>query len=103
MRFTLSRAIQSTWLWIGRILRAGRVSVPAGARPAGREDGRHMSDSISEPSEEQIADLARKYWEEEGQPEGKAEEHWKRAQNQLRNEASKPRASDKPVQQPAAS
>ena len=43
-----------------------------------------MADSITEPTDEQTADLARKIWEEEGQPEGKAEEHWARAQEQLR-------------------
>ena len=47
-----------------------------------------MSDTTTDPTEEQIADLARKFWEEEGQPEGKAEEHWTRAQEQLRNGAT---------------
>ncbi|MEA3213557.1 MAG: hypothetical protein QOE70_6614 [Chthoniobacter sp.] len=47
-----------------------------------------MSDTTTDPTEEQIADLARKFWEEEGQPEGKAEEHWNRAQEQLRNGAT---------------
>jgi len=37
------------------------------------------------PSEVQISEHARQLWEEEGQPEGKAEEHWARAQEQLRN------------------
>ena len=44
-----------------------------------------MSDTTTDPTEEQTAELARKFWEEEGQPEGKAEEHWTRAQEQLRN------------------
>jgi hypothetical protein len=44
-----------------------------------------MPETTTDPTEEQIADLARKFWEEEGQPEGKAEEHWTRAQEQLRN------------------
>lgn len=39
------------------------------------------------PSEEDISSLARKYWEEEGQPDGKAEEHWKRAEEQLRQQS----------------
>lgn len=47
-----------------------------------------MPDTITEPSEEQIAEVARKIWEDEGQPEGKAEEHWSRAQEQLRNGAA---------------
>ena len=40
--------------------------------------------AVARLTEEQIADLARKIWEDEGQPEGKAEEHWTRAQEQLR-------------------
>ena len=39
----------------------------------------------TDPSEEQIAELARSFWEKEGQPEGLAEEHWRRAEEQLRN------------------
>lgn len=31
-----------------------------------------------------IAALARQYWEEEGQPEGKAEAHWLRAEAEVR-------------------
>lgn len=50
----------------------------------GRDASRPMSDPLSQPSEEQIAELAHKFWENEGQPEGKAEEHWARAQEQLR-------------------
>jgi F0F1-type ATP synthase epsilon subunit len=44
-----------------------------------------MSTPSIEVSEDQIAALARKFWEEEGQPEGKAEEHWARAEEQLRS------------------
>lgn len=29
--------------------------------------------------DQQIADLAYKFWEQEGYPEGRAEEHWMRA------------------------
>jgi Protein of unknown function (DUF2934) len=36
------------------------------------------------PTHDDIAALARKFWEEEGQPEGKAEEHWQRAEAELR-------------------
>jgi len=38
----------------------------------------------SNPTPAQIAALAQKIWEEEGQPEGKAEDHWRRAEEQLR-------------------
>lgn len=36
------------------------------------------------PFGEQVAALARRYWEEEGRPEGRADEHWIRAETQLR-------------------
>lgn len=62
----------------------------------------HRSDSITEPSDEQIVTLARKFREEEGQPEGKAEGHWRRAQDQLRNAALKQRANANPGQPPAS-
>jgi hypothetical protein len=38
-----------------------------------------------EPSNEDIARLAQLYWEEEGHPEGRAEEHWRRAEEHLRH------------------
>ncbi|HEY3899732.1 MAG TPA: DUF2934 domain-containing protein [Chthoniobacter sp.] len=38
-----------------------------------------------EPSNEDIARLAQIYWEEEGHPDGRAEEHWRRAEEQLRH------------------
>jgi hypothetical protein len=44
-----------------------------------------MNSNAPEPSEDQVAELARKFWEEEGQPEGRAEEHWTRAKEQLRH------------------
>ncbi len=36
------------------------------------------------PSFEEISRLAQNFWEEEGRPEGKADEHWLRAENELR-------------------
>lgn len=36
------------------------------------------------PLEEDIARLAFRYYEEEGRPEGRAEEHWHRAEQVLR-------------------
>ena len=43
-----------------------------------------MSDQNNTPTEDEISTLARRIWEDEGQPEGKAEEHWRRAEEQLR-------------------
>ncbi len=36
--------------------------------------------------DEEIAKLARRYYDEEGQPEGRAEEHWLRAERELREQ-----------------
>ncbi len=38
----------------------------------------------NQPSTDEISALARQFWEDEGRPEGKAEEHWSRAEEQLR-------------------
>ena len=38
------------------------------------------------PTEEEIARLAQSYWEEEGRPEGKAGDHWARAEQTLRQQ-----------------
>jgi len=40
------------------------------------------------PSNEDIARLAQQYWEAEGCPEGKAQEHWRRAEEELRHHFS---------------
>jgi hypothetical protein len=45
-------------------------------------DRRHVR-ARKAPSDEDVASLARRFWEEEGSPEGRAEEHWKRAQEEL--------------------
>lgn len=39
--------------------------------------------STSQLSPAEIARLAKQIWEDEGRPEGKAEEHWHRAEAQL--------------------
>lgn len=39
-------------------------------------------------SDDEIAAVAKQMWEEEGRPEGKAEEHWKRAQEHLAGRGS---------------
>ena len=41
-----------------------------------------------EPSNEDIARLAQLYWEEEGHPDGRAQDHWRRAEEQLRHHFS---------------
>jgi DUF2934 family protein len=40
------------------------------------------------PSKEEISMLAWQFWQEEGRPEGKAEEHWRRAEEQLHERGS---------------
>ena len=45
-----------------------------------------MNSNNEDPTSEDIAALAESYWEEEGRPEGKAEEHWLRAEEALRQE-----------------
>ena len=42
-----------------------------------------MNDQTTQPSHEEIAQLAKSYWQEEGWPEGKATEHWERAEREL--------------------
>jgi hypothetical protein len=38
------------------------------------------------PTNEKIARLAKLHWEEEGHPEGRAQEHWLRAERELREQ-----------------
>ena len=47
-----------------------------------------MSESDDQFTEEDIAAVAKQMWEEEGRPEGKAEEHWKRAKEHLSGNGS---------------
>jgi len=42
-----------------------------------------MNEHPSPLSHDQIASRAREIWEENGRPEGKAEEHWQRAESEL--------------------
>ena len=73
------------------ILGSGDLGVPGSKtnpvqkkRPAGgRSDGR-----AQEPSRDEIALIAWQFWQDEGQPEGKADEHWRRAEEQLRGRES---------------
>jgi hypothetical protein len=43
-----------------------------------------MSQDNLHPSPHEIGALAKLFWEEEGRPEGRAMEHWHRAENELR-------------------
>lgn len=38
--------------------------------------------------EEEIARLAHQYYQEEGRPEGRAKEHWERAEGEIRKQSS---------------
>lgn len=48
----------------------------------GGHSGRHTM-----PSQADIAQLAQHYWEEEGRPEGRHNDHWQRAEQTLRQHA----------------
>jgi hypothetical protein len=56
-----------------------------------------MSEHPSPISDDQITVRARQIWEAEGQPEGKAEEHWARAQSELRAELAHLAAATPPA------
>ena len=45
-----------------------------------------MTEEPIAPIDEEIAARARLYWIEEGEPEGRAEEHWRRAEEILQSE-----------------
>ena len=45
-----------------------------------------QTETSDRPSHEEIAALAQRYYDDEGQPEGKAEEHWTRAQIHLQQQ-----------------
>jgi hypothetical protein len=47
-----------------------------------------MNESDESFSHDDIAAIARQIWEEEGQPDDKAEEHWKRAIEHLRQKGA---------------
>jgi len=42
-----------------------------------------MTEQNEYPAQDAIAVLAHCFWEEEGHPDGKAEEHWQKAEAQL--------------------
>ena len=62
---------------------AKKSAAPKDAAPA---KGIHIAHS--QPSHEQVAELARKYWAERGYTDGHQEEDWFRAEQELRSKAS---------------
>jgi len=48
-----------------------------------------MDQTIVPPTHDEIASLARHFWEDDGRPAGKAEEHWKKAEKALRERPPK--------------
>ena len=63
-------------------------SSPNAQLPANQDtSGMHESGAHSMPSQADIAQLAQQYWEEEGRPEGRATDHWSRAEQALRQQA----------------
>ena len=44
--------------------------------------------------QDSVAALARKHWEEEGKPEGRAMDHWLRAESELREAKNGPARKD---------
>lgn len=63
-------------------------SSPDAQLPANRAtSGTHGETPHSMPTQADIAQLAQQYWEEEGRPEGRATDHWQRAEETLRQQA----------------
>lgn len=63
-------------------------SSPDAQLPANRDTSSgHESSGHSMPSQADIARLAQEYWENEGRPEGRATDHWSRAEMTLRQQA----------------
>lgn len=63
-------------------------SSPDAQLPANRDTSEMQGDTPhSMPTQADIAQLAQHYWEEEGRPEGRATDHWKRAEHTLRERA----------------
>jgi len=55
-----------------------------------------MNTSDENFSDDDIATVARQIWEDEGRPEGKAEEHWERAIQHLRQSRTGGDAAEAP-------
>jgi hypothetical protein len=73
-----------------------------------KQDVKHMAkkNSAANPTQEAIAQRAYEIWEREGQPEGRAAEHWFRAVSELKAqvpETGRPLPQNRPVARRTAS
>ena len=90
MNFALLRTARATIVFapdgIGGPSSGG--SSPNAQLPANRDTSGMGGDTPhTMPTQADIAQLAQQYWEEEGRPEGRATEHWNRAEQALRQHA----------------
>ena len=60
----------------------------APAKPKKRTTKKAEELKVKDPSHEQIAQLAQKFWAERGWQDGYAEQDWNQAEQQLRTSAS---------------
>jgi len=58
-------------------------SAPGRGKLPGTADPGVPGSRTNPPDREKIASRAERLWEEEGRPEGKADEHWRRAEEEL--------------------
>jgi hypothetical protein len=66
-----------------------KTKAPAKPRKAAKKNEAVVEEiKVATPSREEIATLARKYWEERGWKDGYAEQDWLRAEQDLRGMAS---------------
>jgi hypothetical protein len=56
-----------------------------------------MSEHPSPISHDQIASRAQELWEAEGRPDGKSDEHWHRAESELRDRIAQLAAATPPA------
>ena len=57
----------------------------------------HISPATTLPHEERVRELAHTLWENEGRPDGRAEDHWLRAETLVETEVA-----PKPMKKPAS-
>ena len=67
---------------------ATKDAAASNGAPAEKKSTQKIHMAHSQPSQEQIAELARKYWAERGYTDGHHEEDWFRAEQELRSKAS---------------
>jgi hypothetical protein len=65
----------------------GDMGVPGSrSNPVRPEHQRRLNGPVYQPADEEIALMAYHLWEDEGRPDGKADEHWRRAREILKEE-----------------